>query len=295
MKIDIEDGNYFPIKNEIIEALIGSTLNGRELQLVLTIIRKTYGFQKKEDTIPLSQISSLMGVDRRNLQRVLRRLVAKNIITRTSHGQNRAPSLAFNKYYKTWADGTLRSTSKAMSTDITHDVTTDITHDVTTDITHDVTRAQTDITDDVTTDITDDALNRQYTQIRSDLSSTVDLEESATALVKLSHDYAGSTASGNPKDLAIAMALIERFGYEKCAESATVLIEQRAKGIRYPLAYLRSVLQRTASEERQNAPAVEKTKVVSVLPIDIHQQIRDNHERGLKQFETTQQSKGKSE
>lgn len=50
-----EDG-YTAIANEIMEALIAAELSGQEFRIALLVIRKTYGFKKKEDAISLSQM-----------------------------------------------------------------------------------------------------------------------------------------------------------------------------------------------------------------------------------------------
>ncbi len=50
------------------------------------IIRKTYGYHKKEDVIPLSQIAELTGLDNRDVCRGLSRLKLMNMISRGPNG-----------------------------------------------------------------------------------------------------------------------------------------------------------------------------------------------------------------
>ena len=51
----LEDG-YTEIANEILEALMRLHLSPNQWQVILCIIRKTYGFKKKVDYIANSQI-----------------------------------------------------------------------------------------------------------------------------------------------------------------------------------------------------------------------------------------------
>ena len=50
-----EDG-YTAIANDIMDALIASELSGQDFKVSLLIIRKTYGFNKSEDAVSLSQM-----------------------------------------------------------------------------------------------------------------------------------------------------------------------------------------------------------------------------------------------
>jgi phage replication O-like protein O len=90
-----EDG-YTRIANEILDHLCQLKLNGTEWMTLLFIIRKTYGFQKKEDKIPLSQISEATGISTSHICRALNKLRKIRIIKRNGHGTG------FNKNYDLW-------------------------------------------------------------------------------------------------------------------------------------------------------------------------------------------------
>ena len=70
----IEDG-YVKIANEIIEALCRVSIGLGNAQVLYFILRKTYGYQKKEDQISLSQIQEGTGMSRRNVIYCLQNLV----------------------------------------------------------------------------------------------------------------------------------------------------------------------------------------------------------------------------
>ena len=61
-KYQVENGNFTRVINPLMEELIKIPFRGCELALAIFIIRKTYGFNKTEDQISLSQFCS--GINR---------------------------------------------------------------------------------------------------------------------------------------------------------------------------------------------------------------------------------------
>lgn len=78
-KPQIENG-YTKIANELLDNLAQITLSANEWQVLLCIIRKTYGFQKKIDKIASTQITEYTGLDKYVVSKVLGKLSDKNII-----------------------------------------------------------------------------------------------------------------------------------------------------------------------------------------------------------------------
>lgn len=95
----VEDG-YIQIANELMDAIINYHFNNSELKIVLTIIRKTYGWKKKKDQISFSQISRLAKISIRHSQRVIKRLVDDNVLLKEKNGINNI--LGLNKNYCSW-------------------------------------------------------------------------------------------------------------------------------------------------------------------------------------------------
>lgn len=75
----IENG-YTRIANELLEATAKFPFNGSQLRMILFLWRKTYGFQKKEDAISLSQWELGTGLNRRTIQREIRALQKMNVL-----------------------------------------------------------------------------------------------------------------------------------------------------------------------------------------------------------------------
>lgn len=100
-KPQLEDG-YIKIANEIMEALIKQNLSGQELRLTLFVIRKTYGFNKKEDYISLSQMSKILGLSIVRASQVINRLQQMKIVTLKENLKGKTKKYSFNKDFERW-------------------------------------------------------------------------------------------------------------------------------------------------------------------------------------------------
>ncbi len=96
----VEDG-YVQIANELMDAMISYPFKNSELKIVLTIIRKTYGWKKKKDRLSFSQISKLSRVSIRHAKRVIKNLVLDNVIIKEKIANNNI--LGLNKNYYSWS------------------------------------------------------------------------------------------------------------------------------------------------------------------------------------------------
>lgn len=76
----LENG-YTKIAHEIIEHLVTVKMSGTEWQYVMSIIRKTYGWGKKEDWVTNSQIVEMTGLKKERVSEAKGRLIARNIVT----------------------------------------------------------------------------------------------------------------------------------------------------------------------------------------------------------------------
>lgn len=94
-----EDG-YTRIANELLDAILLRDFSGRQIKVLMAIIRKTYGFNKKSDEIGLSQFRDITGIDSKHVSVVLHDLEQFNVIA-VSHGDH-ARRISLNKNYKTW-------------------------------------------------------------------------------------------------------------------------------------------------------------------------------------------------
>lgn len=93
----LEDG-YTPIANEILEALARTNLSAYQSRILSAILRKTYGYHKKEDCISNSQLVELTGLHKQHVWRTLGDLKNRNLVTKRGY------FVGFNKDYTQWRE-----------------------------------------------------------------------------------------------------------------------------------------------------------------------------------------------
>lgn len=81
----METENFTKVPNEIIEAIASSRVFCARARVVAAIIRKTYGWNKKEDWISLSQFEAITGIGKSNICRTLNQLVKAKIIIKSDN------------------------------------------------------------------------------------------------------------------------------------------------------------------------------------------------------------------
>lgn len=100
-----EDG-YTPIANELLEAILLADFSKRQILIIMTIARMTYGYSKKSDALSGWQIASMTGIDRSDVSKTINELVKMNVITKHENGREShgifVNEISLNKYYKTW-------------------------------------------------------------------------------------------------------------------------------------------------------------------------------------------------
>ena len=96
------DNGYVMIANELFDALIRVRISGEQRQVLYFIIRKTYGWRKKSDAIPLSQFVEATGIRKSNVIRAINSLKLRNLITGLKKGTFDATIYGINKDYTKW-------------------------------------------------------------------------------------------------------------------------------------------------------------------------------------------------
>lgn len=96
------ENGFVMVANELWDALILAKLGKEDMSVFLAIIRKTYGFKKKRDVIPISQLQNMTKLPRQSVCRALKRLKSLKMIS--SHAvATRTPSIyAPNKDWEQW-------------------------------------------------------------------------------------------------------------------------------------------------------------------------------------------------
>ncbi len=95
----VENG-HIKIANEIGEALCRINLSAYESRVLWVLFRKTYGWNKKEDSISFTQYAKISGISEPNIARTIKQLKQRNILTmRRNHNSN---LYQFQKNYELW-------------------------------------------------------------------------------------------------------------------------------------------------------------------------------------------------
>jgi len=101
-----KENGYLAIANEIVDALCQVRLSGAEQRLLWAIWRKTWGWQKKSDSIPIRQLMDMTNMQERMVWRGLASLIRKNIVFKKPEKHpisGITPNVfAFNKDYESW-------------------------------------------------------------------------------------------------------------------------------------------------------------------------------------------------
>lgn len=100
--IQVEDGHFARLHNLILDVLSEARFTASEFRVILYLLRKTYGYQKKEDDLSLSQWEDGTNTDRTQVSRTLADLIEKNVIYRTNSPKKFCHRYGFNKYVETW-------------------------------------------------------------------------------------------------------------------------------------------------------------------------------------------------
>ena len=95
----LENG-YTKIANELLDALCRIRISGEARQVLDFIIRKTYGFNKKEDIIALSQICLGTGLKKSTTCKATNKLISMNMITKKDNALGNI--YRFNKDFDSW-------------------------------------------------------------------------------------------------------------------------------------------------------------------------------------------------
>jgi phage replication O-like protein O len=96
----LENG-FIKIANELWDALCRTRIPGEERQVLDVIFRKTYGFNKKSDSIPLSQFEAATGLTRNNVCASIKQLEQKGFISLNKE-TGKVTTYRINKNYSQW-------------------------------------------------------------------------------------------------------------------------------------------------------------------------------------------------
>jgi phage replication O-like protein O len=97
----LENG-YIRIATEILDHLCTIRISGEARQVLDFVIRKTYGFSKKEDRIALSQFVKGTGLKKSTICKAIKKLEVMNLIAITQKGNEIDKTYGINKDFDSW-------------------------------------------------------------------------------------------------------------------------------------------------------------------------------------------------
>lgn len=104
LKADCDDG-YTRIANLILEALAMARLNGVQKGICMFLFRRTYGWNRSEDAIALSEFAEACGSGRSYISRQISALIRKNIVCRVAYQPGKTPVYSFITRIADWDRG----------------------------------------------------------------------------------------------------------------------------------------------------------------------------------------------
>lgn len=116
---DTDDG-YTRIANELLESLSCCNLTVRQLRVMLTIIRKTYGFGKKVDRISDSQLADVSGLSRQNVNKAKKELISMNYLILDGN------KIGVNKEVSAWKNQSRDSVSNLKTKNVSNLETSEV-------------------------------------------------------------------------------------------------------------------------------------------------------------------------
>jgi len=96
------DSAFLPIPTAIAEAFNGIRISGEEWQCLWLILRKTYGWRKTADAIPLSQFVEATKIDKAHIIRAIKNLESKKVIIIANIGNDKAKTYSLNNNHEEW-------------------------------------------------------------------------------------------------------------------------------------------------------------------------------------------------
>ena len=110
---------YIRIANKIMDALISHRIPGNEMQCLLYLLRRTYGWNKKQASISYCEFGCATGLSKRNVIRAIKSLIEKRVILlvgvkNDTHAEDdqdcRANAYKLNKNYSEWGERVSKTT-----------------------------------------------------------------------------------------------------------------------------------------------------------------------------------------
>ena len=97
----VENG-YTRIANELLDAICRLKISGNEFRILLFIIRKTYGYNRRSAEISLSEIAEAVGLKACHVSTSIKNLSKNHVIVVSERNGNKPRTLQLQKDYSLW-------------------------------------------------------------------------------------------------------------------------------------------------------------------------------------------------
>ncbi len=94
------ENGFTRVANELLDAMFNAHLSARQWAVCMALIRKTFGYNKTEDDIGLSQLAAMTKIAKSHVSTAINEMVARNIIHKRQGGYGHI--LAINTQYSSW-------------------------------------------------------------------------------------------------------------------------------------------------------------------------------------------------
>lgn len=256
-EIQTENG-YAKIHPAILELLACADLTASEFKCVLFLLRKTYGWKKKEDTLSYGQIAEGTGLSRRGVIGSMQSLIDKHVVTAkdTKIGRNGCRTYGFNKYFEQWS-GVINSEQPFTISDETNSEPA---------CTIEPVNSEQPFT------IKPEMVNASSLEMVNASSPTIDKKESSSS------DGSGAVFAlwkkNMPGTLSPIIAddlgdLIDTYGADTVEQAITEAIRSNGRSVRYVATILESWATGKTRPPEKNKPAVVPTTSGVVSGFDV--------------------------
>jgi phage replication O-like protein O len=92
------ENGHIDVAHEVAEAVMKTNFSAYQTRIIFAVWRKTWGWHKKSDWIPLSQFVEMTEISKSHVSRTLRELIDRNVIIKIDN------EIAFNKDYEQWRE-----------------------------------------------------------------------------------------------------------------------------------------------------------------------------------------------
>lgn len=96
-----KEKGYTPVANELLDAILRYPFTGTELNIILAVLRHTYGWSRTKGQIKYYTLAKMTGLDRSNVRKLTLRLNERKIIF-IQMCLDGSMIIGINKNYEDW-------------------------------------------------------------------------------------------------------------------------------------------------------------------------------------------------